>query len=203
MLNISAIRLKFQISILNLNKKYFVKQKMDWLIIISNIAFALIATLLSVLGWRTLKNIRYLNVGKSFWIPIVASGLLFAITSIITILNETVLSLTITVEIGQITQLIAFCFLSVGIYSYSRMIRKNLPDKYIVPEANSTQYGKMEAYIAPTQSVEKKTKTSKNLGIEISSECNHQLGYLRTFPTNSSLPEECLSCNRIMECKQS
>ena len=175
---------------------------MDWLIIVSNIAFALIATLLSALGWRTLKNIRYLNVGKSFWIPIVVSGLLFAITSIITILNETVLSLTITVEIGQITQLIAFCFLSVGIYSYSRMIRKNLPDKYIVPEANSTQYGKMEAF-APAQSGEKKTKTSKNLGIETPSECNHQLGYLRTFPPNSSLPEECLSCNKVMECKQS
>ena len=175
---------------------------MDWLIIVSNIAFALIATLLSVLGWRTLKNIRYLNVGKSFWIPIVASGLLFAITSIITILNETVLSLTITVEIGQITQLIAFCFLSVGIYSYSRMIRKNLPDKYIVPETSSTQYGKMEAYVTSTQSGEKKTKTSKNLGIETPSECNHQLGYLRTFPPNSSLPEECLSCNKVMECKQ-
>jgi len=175
---------------------------MDWLIIVSNIAFALIATLLSVLGWRTLKNIRYLNVGRSFWIPIVVSGLLFATTSIITILNETVLSLTITVEIGQITQLIAFCSLSVGVYSYSRMIRKNLPDKYIVPETSSTQYGKMEAF-APAQSGEKKTKTSKNLGIETPSECNHQLGYLRTFPPNSSLPEECLSCNKVMECKQS
>ena len=175
---------------------------MDWLIIVSNTAFALIATLLSVLGWRTLKNIRYLNVGRSFWIPIVVSGLLFATTSIITILNETVLSLTITVEIGQITQLIAFCSLSVGVYSYSRMIRKNLPDKYIVPETSSTQYGKMEAF-APAQSGEKKTKTSKNLGIETPSECNHQLGYLRTFPPNSSLPEECLSCNKVMECKQS
>jgi hypothetical protein len=176
--------------------------KMNWLIIISNIAFALIATLLSVLGWRTLKNIRYLNVGKSFWIPTVVSGLLFAISSMITILNETVLSLTITVEIGQITQLIAFCSLAVGIYSYSRMIRKNLPDKYIVPETNSTQHGKMEAYITPKQSAEKKTKTSKNLRIETPSECNHQLGYLRTFPTNASLPEECLSCNKVMECKQ-
>jgi hypothetical protein len=170
--------------------------KMNWLIIISNIAFALIAALLSVLGWRTLKNIRYLNVGKSFWIPTVVSGLLFAISSMITILNETVLSLTITVEIGQITQLIAFCSLAVGIYSYSRMIRKNLPDKYIATE------GKMEAYITPKQSAEKKTKTSKNLGIETPSECNHQLGYLRTFPTNASLPEECLSCNKVMECKQ-
>jgi hypothetical protein len=176
---------------------------MNWLIIISNIAFALIATLLSVLGWITLKNIRYLNVGKLFWIPIVVSGFLFSISSIITILNETVLSLTITVEIGQIIQLMAFCSLSVGIYGYSKMIRKNLPEKYIIPETNSTQHGEMETYIAPTRSTEKKIKTSNNLGIETSSKCNHQLGYLRTLPTNSSLPEECLSCKKVMECKQS
>jgi hypothetical protein len=176
---------------------------MNWLIIISNIAFAVIAALLSVLGWNTLKNIRYLNVGKSFWIPIVGSGILFSLSSIITIFNELVLSLTITVEIGQITQLIALCFLSASVYSYSKMIRKNIPEKYIVPEASSTDYGKMKDYRAPSRSVDKKKMTSDNLAVETASGCNHQLGYLRTFPTNSSLPEECLSCDKIMECKHS
>ena len=175
---------------------------MNWLIIISNIAFGLIAALLCVLSRSTMKKIKHLNVGKTFWIPVFLSGLLFTICSIITIFNEVFFSLTIAVEIEQVTQLIAFCFLSVGVYSYSRMISKNLPAEYIVPEANSTQHDEMEAYIISTRSADKKA-TSSNLRIETVSGCNHQLGYLSTFPANSSLPEECLSCNKVMECKQS
>ncbi len=176
---------------------------MNWLIIALNITFALIATLLCVLGLSTLKTIRHLNMGKSFWIPVFISGLLFSIGSIITIFNEVGLSLTSAVEIGQITQLIALCFLSGGIYGYSRRIRKNLSEKYILPEAISTQNGKMEAYVAPTPFVNKATTTAKNLRIETASGCNHQLGYLRTLPVNASLPEECLGCDKLIECKHS
>ena len=135
---------------------------MDGLIIVSNIAFALIATLLSVLGWRTLKNIRYLNVGRSFWIPIVVSGLLFATTSIITILNETVLSLTITVEIGQITQLIAFCSLSVGVYSYSRMIKK--PTRQIHCSRDQFHTIRQNGSLRPCAIWRKEDKNFKKLG---------------------------------------
>jgi hypothetical protein len=176
---------------------------MNWLIIVSNITFGLTAALLCTLSWNTLKKIKHLNVGKSFWLPVFMSGLLFAICSIITIFNETFFSSTIAVEIEQVAQLIAFCSLSIGIYSYSKMIRKNLPADFIVPDANSTQHGDMDAYIASTRSVGKKTTTSSNLSIETVSGCNHQLGYLSTFPTNSSLPEECLSCNKVLACKQS
>lgn len=175
---------------------------MNWLITVSNIAFASIAALLCVLSWKTLKNIRYLNVGKSFWIPAFVSGLLFAVGSIISIINELVLSLTAAVEIVQITELIAFCSLSVGIYSYSRMIRKNLPGKFIIPEAKSTQ-NDIDAYIASARSSEKTATALNNVTVETVSGCNHVLGYLSTFPDNTSLPEECLRCDKIMECKHS
>jgi hypothetical protein len=175
---------------------------MNWLITVSNIAFASIAALLCVLSWKTLKNIKYLNVGKSFWIPAFVSGLLFAIGSIISIINELVLSLTVAAEIVQITELIAFCSLSVGIYTYSKMIRKNLPDKYIIQEAKSTK-NDIDAYIASTRSSDKPTTALNNATVETFSRCNHGFGYLSTFPDNASLPEECLSCDRIMDCKHS
>lgn len=174
---------------------------MDWLIIILNITFALISALLCVLGWSTLKTIRHLNVGKRFWIPVCVAGILFSIGSITTIFNEVGLSLPSIIEIGQITQLIALCFLSGGIYGYSKSIRKNLSEKFIIPTATSTQNGKMEAVIAPKPSVNKRTMTSNNLRIETASGCSHQFGYLHTFPINASLPEECLSCDKVIECK--
>jgi hypothetical protein len=176
---------------------------MNWLTLILNITFASIATLLCVLGLSTLKTIRHLNMGKAFWIPVFVSGLFFSIGSITTIFNEVGLSLTSTNEIVQIAQLTALCFLSGGIYGYSKRIRKNLSEKLIIPEAISTQNDKMEAHIAHTRSVDKRTMTSNNLRIETASGCNHQLGYLRTFPINASLPEECLSCDKVMECKHS
>ena len=175
---------------------------MNWLITVSNIAFASIAALLCVLSWKTLKNIRYLNVGKSFWIPAFVSGLLFAVGSIVSIINELVLSLTVAAEIVQITELIAFCSLSVGIYSYSRMIRKNLPGKFIIPEDRSTQ-NDIDAYIATARSSDKTATALNNVTAETVPGCNHALGYLSTFPDNTSLPEECLRCDKIMDCKHS
>jgi len=173
---------------------------MDWLIITLNITFALISALLCVLGWRTLKTIRHLNVGKTFWIPVCVAGILFSIGSITTIFDEVGLSLPNIIEIGQITQLIALCFLSGGIYGYSKSIRKNLSAKIIIPTATSTQNIKMEA-IAPKPSVNKRKMTSNNLRTKTASGCSHQFGYLHTLPINASLPEECLSCNKIIDCK--
>jgi DNA-directed RNA polymerase subunit RPC12/RpoP len=30
--------------------------------------------------------------------------------------------------------------------------------------------------------------------------CAHHLGYLKTRPKNTSIPEECLTCSKIIEC---
>ena len=176
---------------------------MNWLIIISNIAFGLISASLCVLGWNTLRAIKYLNVGKLFWIPLFLSSFLFAISSLITILNDVFLSLLIAFEIEQITQLTALCFLSVGIYSYSKIIKRNIPEKNIIPEEISTKKSKNTPYSPLTTSIYHEKDASNNFQKSGSSECNHQLGYLTIFPADASLPEECLSCNKVMECKQS
>jgi hypothetical protein len=177
--------------------------KMNWLIVISNIAFCVISASLCVLGWNTLKTIKYLNVGKLFWIPIFLSSVLFAVSSVITILNDVFLSLTTAFEIEQITQLIALCLLSVGIFSYSKIIRRNIPEKNVIPEDIPTQKRKNSPYSPLTNSIYHEKEASKNLQKRTSSDCNHDVGYLATFPANASLPEECLSCSKVMECKQS
>jgi len=175
---------------------------LNWLIVISNIAFCAISASLCALGWNTLKAIKYLNVGKLFWIPIFLSSVLFAVSSVITILNDVFLSLTTAFEIEQITQLIALCFLSVGIFSYSKIIKRNIPEKNIIPEDNPMQKRKNTPYSPLTTSIYHEKEDSK-VQKRTSSECNHEVGYLATFPANASLPEECLSCNKVMECKQS
>jgi len=177
--------------------------KVNWLIVISNIAFCVISASLCVLGWNTLKAIKYLNVGKLFWIPIFMSSVLFAVSSLITIMNDVYLSLTIAFEIEQVTQLIALCFLSVGIFSYSKMIKRNIPGKKIIHEAIPTQKRKNMPYSPLTTSIYHEKDAPNKVQERTSSECNHQVGYLATFPANASLPEECLSCNKVMECKQS
>jgi hypothetical protein len=174
----------------------------NWLIVISNIAFGLISTYLCVLGWNTLKAIKYLNVGKLFWIPIFLSSVLFAVASLITILNDVFLSLTAAFEIEQITQLIALCFLSVGIFSYSKIIRRNIPGKDFNPEAHPIRKGTNTPYVAQKSFIDYEKESSHDSQNRTSSECNHQLGYLASFPANASLPEECMSCDKIIECKK-
>ena len=176
---------------------------MNWLIIISNIAFCLISASLCALEWNTLKTIKYLNVGKLFWIPLFLSSFLFAISSLITILNDAFLSLTMALEIEQITQLIALCFLSVGIFSYSKIVKRNIPGKNIIPEEIPMQKRKNTPYSPLTTSIYHEKEDSNKAQRRTSSECNHEVGYLATFPANASLPEECLSCNKVIECKQS
>jgi hypothetical protein len=171
----------------------------NWLITISNTAFCLISSALCVLGWNTLKTIKYLNVGKLFWIPIFLSSVLFAISSLITILNDVFLSLTTAFEIEQIIQLIALCFMSVGIFSYSKIIKRNMPEKNIIPEDVSKQ-SKTPYLTAEYVTYERELPDNFQKGAP---ECNRELGFLANFPSNASLPEECMSCKKIVECKQS
>ncbi|TRO45493.1 hypothetical protein E2P30_01530 [Candidatus Bathyarchaeota archaeon] len=175
---------------------------MNWLIIIANAVFCIISASLCILGWNTLKAIKYLNIGKLFWIPIFLSSVLFAVGSLITILNDMFFSSILAFEIEQITQLVALCFLSVGIFSYSKIIRRNIPEKNIIPEDIPTLKSKTSPYVSKASSVDHKKNGSNNFQTE-TPKCNHEVGYLATFPANASLPEECLSCNKVMECKQS
>jgi len=112
------------------------------------------------------------------------------------------LSSTLAFEIEQVTQLIALCFLSVGIFSYSKIIRRNIPEKNIVPEDIPTHKNKTSPYVSKTSPIDYKGNVSGNFQSE-TSECNHEVGYLATFPANATLPEKCLSCHKVIECKQS
>jgi hypothetical protein len=83
------------------------------------------------------------------------------------------------------------------------MIKRNVPEKIIIPEEIPTQKSEKSPYSPLTSSVYHKKDVSNDLQKRFSSECNHQLGYLSTFPADAPFPEECLSCNKIIECKQS
>jgi len=45
-----------------------------------------------------------------------------------------------------------------------------------------------------------KTPKSPNGSPELPLKCPHHFGYLRTLPLGSSVPEECYSCSRMMQC---
>ena len=175
---------------------------MSLFVITLNITIASIASLICFLGWKTLKSIRHLNMGKSFWVPILVSGFSFLIGSIITIFNEMGFMLaTISNEIIQFTQLLGLCSLSIGIYCYSKEIRKNLSEKILISEAISAQNDDTEVEVIPASTIDNVNSISNGLRLKAVSGCNHQLGYLRTFPINASLPEECLDCDKVMKCK--
>jgi hypothetical protein len=164
---------------------------MNWLILISDVAFAFVAAILAAQGLRTLKAIKHLGIGKSFWIPVIASGALFLIGSVFGIFHEIAveldLSLTInTDEIIHVSWLLALCLLMGSIYSYSRKVKTI--KKFPVPE-------KKEFLISELRKVKESFKK------ETSTECKFQFGYLSTFSKDASIPEECLGCQRIVQCK--
>ncbi len=181
---------------------------MDWLILTFNIIFALVAASLGILGLSTLRAIRRRGTGKSFWIPVFMSGALFLIGSIVTIFHEVDLSLTTrTDEVVQISRLLALCFLLGGIYSYSRKVSKNLAgnfaDKVTIPEKVPQEDLEVAVPAARVDSPIQERIIRETPKTETIHECKHQFGYLRALPRSASIPDECFSCNRIMECKHS
>jgi hypothetical protein len=177
---------------------------MNWLILISAVIFALVATLLGILGYRTFKAIKHLGTGKSFWIPVFLSGVLFLAGSIFTILHEVDFSLTTkTGEVVQISQLLALCILLGGIYSYSRRVSKNFAEKFTIPEKVAEEKPKMEAPVTRALPPIQGRILKENPKTETAQECKHQFRYLQNLPRNASIPTECFSCRRIIQCKHS
>jgi len=119
----------------------------NWLILVSDVVFALVAAILCILGLSTSKAIKHLGIGKSFWIPVSVSGALFLIGSIVRIFHQVAVelgsliflpvelgSLTInTEEIVHVSWLLAICILMFSIYNYSKKVktirRGPTPDK--------------------------------------------------------------------------
>lgn len=101
---------------------------MNWLILFSDILFALVATVLGVLGLGTFRAIKHLGIGKSFWVPVFVSSVLFVFGSVVRIFHEFAVelgwSLTIyTDEIVRVSWLLALCILMGCIYNYSRKVK--------------------------------------------------------------------------------
>ena len=167
---------------------------MDLLILISDVVFALVAAILSVLGLKTLKAIRHLNIGKSFWTPIFVSGVLFLIGSVVAIFHEVNFSLTTnTEEVVHVSRLLALCILVGSIYTYSRKVKENLTKRVSIPDRKVPESPETRVPI-PERKIPESPK------IETPPECKYQFGYLRTLPKDASIPDECLGCHKIVEC---
>lgn len=170
-------------------------------IVIASIAVALILTSL-----KTLQAIKHLGVGNSFWIPVAVSGFFFFFGSVVAILFELNFSLTeYTDEVVQTSRVLALCTLVGGVYSYSRKVTKNLGEKFILEEkavkvdnADETEANTTAPSIAITERLPQESSRK-----ESEHECKHKFGYLQTLRAKAPIPDECLSCDRIIECKHS
>jgi hypothetical protein len=129
-----------------------------------------------------------------------------------TILYEIGFSLpTQTVAVVQVSRILALCILVCGIYSYSRKIKGSLKEEFTIPEQLFQERRSLESpnetnlELAASIYEEKvhEARIEKRSKKEPISECKHRLGYLRTLPKNAPIPEECLGCDRIIECKHS
>lgn len=180
-------------------------------------AVAGIAVALILLSLKTLQSIKHLGVGKSFWTPVAVSGFLFFFGSVVAILFELNFTLTTyTDEVVGISRLGALVVLVGGVASYSRKVTKNLGEQFRIPsravEADAGADNEAEAPVAPlvpaasvapaAPSIHERI-IKESLKTEAVQECKYRFGYLRTLPRNESIPDECLSCDKIIECKHS
>ncbi len=200
------------------------------LVLILEIVVASIAVALILLSLKTLQAIKYLGVGKSFWTPVAVSGFLFFFGSVIAILTEFNFSLTTyTDEVVGISRILALCVLVGGVYSYSRRVTRNLGEKFTAPKRavkSDEEVDELEAPVgrivgqvaeagaiaAPEPVVEapesppvpiQERLLEEDEEKEIVKECRHQFGYLGTLPRDASIPDECFSCDKIIDCKHS
>ncbi len=169
------------------------------MVIVLEVPLASIALILSLVSWKTLRTIRHIGVGKSFWIPILLSGIFFFAGSIIAILNDLGLSFVSAGEVSAASKLIALCTLLSGVYTYSRKITENLGEKFTFPTG-----------VAASDSSDEKMEVSRSFSEEVSErrpakevECKYKFGYLQTIPRSAAIPDECLNCHQIIECKHS
>ncbi len=177
---------------------------MNWLVIISDMLFASIAAILSILGLSTSKAIKHLGIGRSFWIPVFLSSALFLIGSIARIFHNVAVgmySYPMVINADQIVDiswLFALCLLTCSIYNYSRKVKTEALTHYFERDSES------QPQLLREPRGEKKTKAKlpvkgeKDKGIPV---CPHHLGYLAEIPKDASIPEDCLTCPQMLECK--
>ena len=168
------------------------------MVLFLEVPLAGIAIVLFILSWKTLRKIKHLDVGKSFWIPVMLSGILFFTGSVTAILIDLGNSFAYSIEFASISRLFALCILVGGVYTYSRQISRNLAEEFILP----TRPAAVETYAEtePPKSILEKIDTKKTAEED---SCKHEIGYLKTLSRKTPIPNECLSCKKIIECKHS
>jgi len=138
-----------------------------------------------------------LGVGKSFWVPVLLSGIFFFAGSFVAILFDLGISFAYIVEVADVSRLIALCILLGGVSTYSRKITRNLGEKFLLqPEAATSKFEETEVSGSIMERLEEK-EVKKEV------ECKHSFGYLQTLPKDSPIPDECLGCDKIIKCKHS
>jgi hypothetical protein len=164
--------------------------------LILEVPLASIAIILSVVSWKTLQAIKHLAVGKAFWIPMMLSGIFFFVGSIVAIFSDLGVSFTSSTDVISVSRLLALCCLAGGVYAYSRKITKNLVEKFTIPvlQKEENLYG--ETMTSPSILSQFDEKPP-----EKDFDCKHRLGYLRSLPRGTLIPEECEGCNKIIDCK--
>ena len=168
------------------------------MVLFLEVPLAGIAIVLSTLSWKTLRKIKHLDVGKSFWIPVMLAGIFFFTGSVTAILSDLSFSFAYSIEFALISRLFALCILLGGVYAYSRQVSQNLVGRFISPTYQTTVETNAETEQPKSiveESCEKKPAEE--------ADCKHEFGYLKTLPKNAPIPKDCLSCRRIIECKHS
>lgn len=167
------------------------------MVLLLEVPLASIAIVLVALSWRTMRAIKHLSVGKSFWVPILSSGIFFFAGSVMAILSDLGFSFTIyTAEAISVSRLVALCSLVGAVYTYSRKITKTLVEQLPVP-VRPTEIDFNEVAETQPLAIEK----SEHKIIEEEVDCKHELGYLRSLPRRAPIPEECSGCHQIIDCK--
>jgi hypothetical protein len=178
------------------------------LIVGYEVAVAATAIVVSILSFKTLRAIRHLGVGRPFWIPIFASSLLFLIGSALTILLETGFSLPRHTEAVYISRILALGLLAVGVFSYSRRVTGSLNEEFTIPDHLYEERRKVEApdedAVKPEPPISEKHVQETIIEESAATlECQHHLGYLQTLPKSIAIPDECLGCEHVIECRHS
>ena len=170
------------------------------MVLVLEVPLAAIALVLSLVSWKTLRAIKHLDVGKAFWIPVLLSGVFFLAGSVVAILNDLGLSFTTYIaEVVAVSRLLALCALVSGVYVYSRKITRNLAEKFTIPTsavALASSSEKVEVSKSNLERVNQKTSAKEV-------ECKYEFGYLQTLPRSAAIPDGCLNCHQIIECKHS
>ena len=137
---------------------------MNWIILFSDILFALVATVLGILGLGTFKAIKHLGIGKFFWVPIFVSGLLFVFGSAVRIFHEFAVELgwaltVYTEEIVRVSWLLALCILMGCVYNYSRKVKTAIR---VPKQANAHSVAELTLMQKQTNELLKRIEKLKN-----------------------------------------